>query len=725
MRFSEVFDNKDTDKILEMGETEFAVKINEWAKAMGKRVGYKKQTRLEHWQEAINKVYTALEKKLGDDEDAIFKTDKWKIMVTAAANHFPEHISVYHPTVTERQRIHRLIKNTRITRQLKDKSALMKILKTDKDLTVTTLEELAVSRLQCELLASSAERLVAEYHLGSAVKNSAQASKTTDVSGSREGSVGLKAPHATGAVHGAAQVGGKASYSSGSVPLGHGFSHSVETAIQASAGVEGYAEGKARVSDLASSASAGLEGAAQISADVDYHLEHTCRVTVGALRRKLGPEFKAFAFEAGAVATGRVGGSLNASAQAFQGAGFEHIQDRSSWDRDTTKVYDATERTDEQKEKEFDRNQAKFNLLNASADAELELAVRLTGKAGITVGQTFGAEVTGDIFAGGQAAGNVSFAINDKGVGLNMGAKLFAGFEVGSQQKLKLKHPTRPIEIFTVHFGESFSTGIGIEAAAKARAGVGGCYFDTRAGATLGVGTSISIGSVVSTRGVLLLGYDMLAGPAVKALGSTAGRISPGCSVEKMMGSAYVALNEQASKAEVNQVYETCQGKISACLGAMAAEGTKLSSMTKFRTPGYATTAMTKEERLESLQSALSLIGSEEGSKYYETKYVNQSSRQAKFGENPSAGLDNYSGPMTSLDKTSAAPIGNGKRGSLVDVNDFGPETTRKDSVVNDAKANLHSTVTAYRTAKHLTAGNYVAYRVLREDLLKGNVNYK
>ena len=58
--------------------------IYDWAHAMGKRCGYRKQTRMEHWQEAIDSVYSALEAKLQDiDTSRIMSEKKWEIMMLA------------------------------------------------------------------------------------------------------------------------------------------------------------------------------------------------------------------------------------------------------------------------------------------------------------------------------------------------------------------------------------------------------------------------------------------------------------------------------------------------------------------------------------------------------------------------------------------------------------------------------------------------------------------
>ncbi len=152
-------------------DTEFEAIISKWAHEMGKRCGYKKQTRMEHWQEAIDAVYTALEHKLQTvDTQTIQSHKKWEIMMLAAKTHFPEHIGLYHPTLVEQQRTRQLVENSKVTRHLQNKAELLKFLKEDKELGVKTITDLAVSRLQCEVLATSAEILTNRYKSGLAKK---------------------------------------------------------------------------------------------------------------------------------------------------------------------------------------------------------------------------------------------------------------------------------------------------------------------------------------------------------------------------------------------------------------------------------------------------------------------------------------------------------------------------------------------------------------------------
>ena len=168
---------------------------------------------------------------------------------------------------------------------------------------------------------------------------------------------------------------------------------------------------------------------------------------------------------------------------------------------------------------------------------------------GCTVGQTLDVEVTGDLYGGASAGGQVEFLVNGQEVGMSIGGKAMAGFEVGSSQKFTLKHPSRNVSIFSVKFRESFSAGAGISGSIDAKASLDQCSFDTSAGATLGVGSSIGATSVLSPRGALLLGYDLIAVPSVLKIGEVMARHHSGPHTQRMTKLCDY-LNKQASKGE-------------------------------------------------------------------------------------------------------------------------------------------------------------------------------
>ena len=69
----------------------------------GKKLfGYQKATRVEHFQEAVDTVYTTLEGELQTtDPRKILAHPKWKILVGCASRNFPEHLAAYQPSPVE------------------------------------------------------------------------------------------------------------------------------------------------------------------------------------------------------------------------------------------------------------------------------------------------------------------------------------------------------------------------------------------------------------------------------------------------------------------------------------------------------------------------------------------------------------------------------------------------------------------------------------------------
>ena len=70
-----------------------------------------------------------------------------------------------------------------------------------------------------------------------------------------------------------------------------------------------------------------------------------------------------------------------------------------------------------------------FHGLKADLEGEVSLAVVMNGRGSVTVGQMAEVELGGDLFAGGVASGNLQCFVNGQGVGMDIGGKLFAGFE--------------------------------------------------------------------------------------------------------------------------------------------------------------------------------------------------------------------------------------------------------------------------------------------------------
>ncbi|WP_461538340.1 hypothetical protein [Spongorhabdus nitratireducens] len=686
MRFSQLIQDRD---VLKIPDTEFTELVQGWTKKMGAKVGYRRETRMEHWQEAIDTVYTALEKELQtNDADRIMKQKKWEIMMLAAKTHFPEHIAIYHPTLVEQQRVGKLVQNSKLRRILKDKLELMRILKQDKELVVGSITELTVSRLQCEVLAASAQLLYSKY------QGSPSNTFTTNYGAETEASAGASANReglkvSAGATATASAV-AQASYDSGKKSLKGGFEHRVKAGVAAAASVEATADVEARASELMAAGNFGLSAETRVSADFDYEISRSCKVKTEYLRRIMGDKFKLISGYASGSASAGASASASGSAGVRLAPGLKTSHDVEDPGAKHGKI-----------------NSADF--AHANLQGEVEISVSMSGRAGVTLMQTADIEVSGDLMAGASASGELKFFVNGRGVGMDIGGSAMAGFEVGTDQKLNLKHPSRGISIFSLKVRESFSAGAGVEGKIKAHATVDEISFNSSAGATVGIGTSIGFDTVISPRGALLVGYDLLVVPSILRLGSAMCKHDPQlASVHTQRMKTFCDfLNKQASKGEVNQVYLDCRSRIVALMASLDAEANNLyDPKRKYRTAGVAYQSMSIEEAGKTqLESAYFSRG----------EHQRQTPLQIVFGSEAGTGDAGIQ-----LQGVSQGDIGKTITQKGLQTDFF----EQKTNAVDPAKADLHRVVAAYENAKTRSKGECIAFDVIRSDLLKGTINY-
>ncbi len=700
MRFAEVIrPDKYPGGVLTIPNTEFTAVVNDWAHQMGKRFGYRRETRMEHWQEAIDTVYTSLEEKLQTtDEQKIMSQPKWEIMMLAAQKHFSEHIRLYHPSPVEQQKVSKLVRISKLRRTLKNKLELMRILKQDKELKVRTLTELAVSRLECEVLATSAEILVAKYRGAYRPPGAAQYGVNSGHEATAAATAGRSGMGVQAAASASALASAEAKYDSGKVSLPGGFTQRVQMAVEATAALEGSADAQAKAQELAMDANAGLGADTQVNAKIDYEISRTCKVKAGYLRRILGPKFKLIEGHIHGAAQGRAGGSVAAGAELSL-KGKTHNQVGGGGDFLSTST-------------DSDPNKASFRGGGAQVEGEVELAVRLHGTAGVTVLQSADITVTGDLFAGAQATGEAKVFLNGRGVGMDIGGQAMAGFEVGSDQTLSLRHPSRNVSIFSLKVREAFSAGVGVEGEIKGRATCDQISFNTSAGATVGIGSSIGFNTVISPRGVLLAGYDLIAVPTILRLGDVMRQYDPkmGSIHTRRMNSFCEFLNRQASKGEVTQVYLDNCSRIQVLMAGLDAEGDALLAVGRsFRTAGYS-----------GYQSMG--VGEAQGTSLKSDFFEQKLSPRAKpldvvFGSEASAGdagIQLMNAPQGDLGKT---------------ITMTGLQTgtvAERTAAVQPAKDSLHTIVSRYEAAKTKGdgSGHCIAYEVLRKDMLSGTMSY-
>ena len=574
MRFAELLELGPTKKLVSINDSEYETRVDHWTKTMGARnlFGYRKETRVEHFQEAVDTVYTALEGELQTaDPKKIMAHPKWKILITCAARNFPDHISVYQPSPLEQTRIKRMIRNTLTTRVIANKIDLLDILKKDKDYSVATIGDLAVSRLRYELLAASAERVHDQYmkELDSdwVTWYQWQQKKAGWYQGAAEFERNAERA-TTGFSKGITKAKAEASASfSGSASGGlsldkewkkGGLKQTLKGDLQAKAGGSGEVNAEARMADLMASAELGLEAEAGLRADIDYELTYSCKVKGENLRRLLGPEAEAIKVKAGGFVEveGKASGSGSASASLFK------LQNSAETTKDLTG----------KKETETEPDHAGVRGFKGSLEGEVSLAVVMKGNASVTVGQAAEIELTGDLFAGAKASGELECFINGQGVGLDLGGKLFAGFELGTEQKINLRHPRRGVNIFTLKARESLTFGVGLAGKLSAKATIDEVAFDTEGGATLGLGSSLKASGLISPRGILLVGYDAIAMPAIQQLARSMQNHYPGSVHTSRLVAFSQYLTGKASKAELAQVYLDCRGRMISLVGNLDRE---------------------------------------------------------------------------------------------------------------------------------------------------------
>ena len=685
MRFAEVLELGPTNKLININDSVYEQLVDRWTKEMGARklFGYKKETRVEHFQEAVDTVYTALEAELQTaDPRKIMSHSKWALLVGCAKRNFPEHISVYQPSPLEQTRVKRMVRNTLTTRIITNKIDLLDIIKKDKCDSVWTIGELAVSRLRYELLAASAERVhdrymkeldsdwrtwydwnqkKSEWYHGSGTFET-EASK--EATGFGKGVKGFKKTGAEGSASFTANA--QAGLSLDKEWQKGGFKQTLKGNLLAKAEASGNASAEAKMSEMMISADAGLEAEANLRADIDYEMTYSCKVKGEYLRRLLGPEVDVF--------KGRASGSAEVRAKA-SGSGSA-----------TARLFKPKDERDVEKDLTGEDEGGKPQLLkgiNASAEGEVSLAVVMKGNASVAIGQAAEVELSGDLFVGGIASGELECFINGKGVGLEVGGKLFAGFELGTDQKISLKHPRRGINIFSMKARESMTIGVGLAGKLSAKATVDEVSFDTEAGATMGFGSSIEASGIISPRGLMLVGYDAIAMPSIYRLAKAMEYYNPGSVHTDRLVTFSQYLNRKASKTELSQVYLDCRGRMVSLISNLDREADSVQKRAA-RIAGF--NGYGGVMGIEEINAVDGFVGNSK-SKYFE--YANEEIK-----------LDDG----TVLQSVST-------------------QSDRKDQVVSDDKSALLKAAQEYAGKKKIMrSGECIAFEVIKNDIKVGVV---
>ncbi len=557
MRFEELLNRKNP---ADLTVNELRSKVGSWLKIMASW-RYKRDTRIEHVQQALDQLYTSLERKLNTSNSGqVMKHPLWQAMVGMVADYFPGEVEVYYPTPVEQQRTLMLIRNSIATGIIKDKRRLLKEYMSHHEYHVKTLSQLAHSRLKLQLLAASSKAVLARYQA------SQHDSWDTWFRWANRRDIGHESDTSTEVEENCLAVGKVTARAGGSAMIGRGVEYDSHDSSpgsnwrhQASASGAIYGEGGAAASagynreQLNTAAVAGLEGEAGMRGEVEVKTEYAVKITSDAARRMLGSKFKII--EAHAEAHGKTGLGGSASVQSRAGlggmAGAEH-------------GYDPEEGSGQWKE-------VGGQGIRAGGEGEIWIGFTLSGQAGLTVAQSLELGVSGDVFGGARAGVESGFFIESSGVRFGAGAEVFAGFEAAVEERVTIKHPKRKLEIFTVKSKQAFTAGIGAGAGAEFSAGIERFSLSAESQTTLGIGSKISTTMGISPLALGLTAYDMAIVPSLWALNHRL-KMDPRLSktsFARHMNRVVEAVDGMADAAEVRALSRECDAVIAACLGSL------------------------------------------------------------------------------------------------------------------------------------------------------------
>ncbi len=634
----------------------------------------------------MDTVYTAIEGELQTaDPKKIMSHPKWIALIGCAKRNFPEHLSVYQPSPLEQTRVQRMVRNTLATRTISNKLDLLDIIKKDNEDSFSTVGELAVSRLRYELLAASAVKV--HDHYMKALNNDWRTwyeweqSKASWYQGSADFERSAEKKH-TGFSGGISKAGASAGASfSGQASAGltldkerggqFGWKQKLKGNVQAQAQASGHASAEARMSDLMASADVGLESEAALHADIDYELAYTCKVKGEYLRRLLGPQVDLI----NARASGSADVHARASGSASASAGLGRLQNSMGTSGDLEKGASSFEK---------ETRTANIRGVKVDLEGEVSLAVVMKGNASVAIGQAAEVEVSGDLFAGASASAGLECFINGTGVGLDIGGKLFAGFDIGTEQKISLKHPRRGVNIFSLKAREAATFGVGMSGKLAARATVDEVSFDTQVGATMGFGASFNASGIVSPRGLMLVGHDAIAIPTIYRMASLMKQYDPGSVHTKRLTTFSEYLNRKSSRAELTQVYLDCRGRMVSLVASLDREADAVQKKSA-RIPGF--NGYGDVMGIEEINAVDGFVGNSQ------SKYFQYAADEIKLTDG------------TVLESVTR-------------------QDGRKDSVVGDDKNALMQAASDYAGKKQiLRSGECIAFEVIKKDIKSGMVS--
>ena len=139
----------------------YRAKLNEWVRALASW-HYRKETRIQHFQQALDMVYTFCEKKYNSTNPSLLLgTPEYAAIAAIGSRHFRENMAIYQPTDVLPQRIERLLMNGRTEAALRNKLDLLKYWKHSGNEKFDLYSPLVRARMT--LLQASAQQVANDY----------------------------------------------------------------------------------------------------------------------------------------------------------------------------------------------------------------------------------------------------------------------------------------------------------------------------------------------------------------------------------------------------------------------------------------------------------------------------------------------------------------------------------------------------------------------------------
>ena len=581
MRFDEYFAEKHPGReLFEIHPVPLFLCARDWLETLS-GWSVRRETRVTLVQEALDIIYTGLEKKLKcTSMSQIMKSPQWEAMVRAIEQVFYGEVHVYYPTPIEQRRRFMLVRNSIATGVIKDKQRLLEQFKKQGKLKAKNTSEYVITRAQIELLSVASKKVLAQYKASQCeqweywhqLASNRQCSANVGANAekvkpqTKEGKAGKVTVHAD------AHYKNGASFNKSN---GH-LKAKGKVGVQANAGVRAYAEGEYEHDTKKVILETGLDVEADLRIDGELDVEYSFAVSDSVYRSLVGNTFTVASLHAEGQAHASVGAHAVANSNFILGG--LHTDEK---EKETHGRLPPKERLDE-KVKDKKREGVHVGL-----DGKVWIGFTAKGKMALTLLELINMEIGGDVLAGALAQGHASIFIERDGVRMAATGDLFAGVEASIEEKFCIKHPKRNIEVFSLKSKQGVTAGIGIGGELLVAGNKNQVHLAAGAQATAGAGTKLKGTVKFSPVGMKVMAVDCMVGP-LAAFGVMIMKQMPYIKDSTMVGlvEGYVTDSIIGSDVEALEVLaDQSDSEIQACLAELEAEAEKLYKTTP-RVPG-------------------------------------------------------------------------------------------------------------------------------------------